>query len=157
MVSLSNSAPEGKLTMGSVKASLLNEVARRKEMGFTNKSEVNVAQDDSRGRTKIDLFITETSLGEIKVICHYCNKPDHFQKYCRKMKRDKSKDRKEKGESSEQPAEEKNTSALVTGDDDLLFIGDQGYLNLACYDCTWVIDSGSSYHLTSHREYFSER
>ncbi|CAO2834889.1 unnamed protein product [Amaranthus hypochondriacus] len=40
-VSLSNSAPGGKLTMESVKASLLNEKTRRKEMGSSNHSEAH--------------------------------------------------------------------------------------------------------------------
>ncbi|VFQ76229.1 unnamed protein product [Cuscuta campestris] len=94
VVSLSNSAPDGKMTMEMVKASLLNEEARRKESGYPSQAEAN--------------------------------KP-----------------------------EEKNTTALASNDDDLFVIGDHGLLNVACDDCTWVIDSGASYHITSHREYFS--
>ncbi|VFQ87425.1 unnamed protein product [Cuscuta campestris] len=37
VVSLSNSAPDGKMTMEMVKASLLNEEARRKESGYPRK------------------------------------------------------------------------------------------------------------------------
>jgi hypothetical protein len=135
VVSLSNSAPEGKLTMEMVKASLLNEETRRKDMGSSNRSEANyVAQDDKRGRSKNRTSHNRDSSrgrskSKSKFTCHYCNKPGHLKKYCRKWKRDKSKERKDKGESSEQQADEKKTTAVAIGED-LLFIGDQGYLNL---------------------------
>ena len=38
VVSLSNSAPEGKLTMEGVTSALLNEEIRRKEMGFSSQA-----------------------------------------------------------------------------------------------------------------------
>lgn len=66
-----------------------------------------------------------------------------------------SRERKEKNENSEQKSDEKNTTALAFSDDDLFIISDHELLNIACDDCTWVIDSGASYHITSHREYFS--
>ncbi|CAO2841500.1 unnamed protein product [Amaranthus hypochondriacus] len=51
--SLSNSAPDGKLTMESVKASLLSEETRRKEMDSSNHSEAHyVAQESNRRRSK---------------------------------------------------------------------------------------------------------
>lgn len=65
-----------------------------------------------------------------------------------------SRERKEKNENSEQKSDKKNTTALAFSDDDLFIISDHGLLNIACDDCTWVIDSGASYHITSHREYF---
>ncbi|VFQ89935.1 unnamed protein product [Cuscuta campestris] len=114
VVSLSNSAPDGKMTMEMVKASLLNE-----------------------------------GLGEKN------QKPGHIDKFCRKKKRDMSRERKDKDENSEQKPEEKNTIALAYSDDDLFVISDHGLLNVACDDCMWVIDSGASYHITSHMKYFS--
>ena len=39
VVSLNNSAPNGKLTMSTVKVSLFNEEARRKEMGMIDSDE----------------------------------------------------------------------------------------------------------------------
>ena len=52
-VSLSNSAPDGKLTMDGVKASLLNEETKRKEIGSSNHSEAHyVAQESNRWRSK---------------------------------------------------------------------------------------------------------
>ena len=158
-VSLSNSAPDGKLTMESVKASLLNEETRRKEIGSSNYSEAHyVAQESNRGRSKNRPSrgrdnSRDKSKSKGRIICHYCDKPGHIKRFCRKMKRDKSKDR--KGDSSESKSEEKNTTALAISDDDLLFIGDKECLNVAGDDCNWAIDSSASYHLTSHQDYFS--
>ena len=59
-----------------------------------------------------------------------------------------------KEHSTESKSKEKNTTALAISDDDLLFIGDKECLNVACVDCNWVIDSGASYHLTPHQDYF---
>lgn len=50
VVTLSNSAPEGKLTMDNVTESLLDEEAKRKERGMSSHSEANVV--DSQGREK---------------------------------------------------------------------------------------------------------
>ncbi|VFQ89135.1 unnamed protein product [Cuscuta campestris] len=161
VVSLSNSAPDGKMTMEMVKASLLNEEARRKESGYPSQAEANVILESSRGRSKSrNPYYRDKSRGRSKsrkrdFICHYCQKPGHIERFCKKKKRDMSRERKDKNENSEQKPEEKNTTALASSDDDLFVIGDHGLLNVACDDCTWVIDSGASYHITSHREYFS--
>lgn len=32
---------------------------------------------------------------------------------------------------------------------------DDGFINLACHPNTWVIDSNTSYHVTSHDEFFT--
>ena len=69
------------------------------------------------------------------------------------MKRNKSKER--TSDSSESKSEEKNTTALAISDEDLLFIGDKECLNVAGDYCNWVINSGASYHLTPHQDYFS--
>ncbi|VFR02614.1 unnamed protein product [Cuscuta campestris] len=161
VVSLSNSAPNGKMTMEMVKASLLNEEARRKESGYPIQAEANVIPESSRGRSKSrNPHYRDKSRGRSKsrkrdFICHYCQKPGHIERFCRKKKRDMSRERKDKNENSEHKPEEKNTTALASSDDDLFVIGDHGLLNVACDDCTWVIDSGASYHITSHMEYFS--
>ena len=56
MVTLSNSAPEGKLTMDTVSDSLLSEEARRMERGESNHPEANVIENlgrnETRGRNK---------------------------------------------------------------------------------------------------------
>ena len=56
MVTLSNSAPEGKLTMDTVSDNLLGEEARRMERGESIHPEANVIENwhrnETRGRNK---------------------------------------------------------------------------------------------------------
>ena len=52
VVSLSNSAPKGKLSMDMVKATLLYEEARRKDLSGFNHSEANVVFYSNCGRAK---------------------------------------------------------------------------------------------------------
>lgn len=40
---------------------------------------------------------------------------------------------------------------MVTADDadgDIVLVLKESYLNLTCEDCTWVIDSAASFHIT---------
>ena len=126
-VSLSNFAPDGKLTMDSVIASVLNEETRRKKMGSSNRSEAHyVAQESNRGR-EFELLevgtIPKTCLNPKIDLFVITAKTNHIKRFCRKMKRDKSKER--KGNSSKSKSEEKNTTVLEIRDDHLLFIGDK--------------------------------
>ena len=86
------------------------------------------------------------------ITCFYCGKPRHFQKDCRRLKKDK-------GASNDvEPRkifEEKGTSAIASSEEELLFICEQTSVNLANEECTWVIDSGASLHLIPTRECFS--
>ena len=47
-------------------------------------------------------------------------------------------------------SEEKGTSEAET-----VFICEQQSINLASEECTWVIDSDASFHITPWRDYFS--
>ncbi|VFQ68311.1 unnamed protein product [Cuscuta campestris] len=140
VVTLSNSALDGKMNMEMVKASHLNEEARRKESGYPSQAEANVIPESSRGRSKSrNPHYKDKSRGRSKsrerdFLCHYCQKPGHIERFCRKKKRDMSRERKDKNENSEHKREEKNTSALASNDDLLFVISDPGLLNLACDD-----------------------
>ena len=50
VISLSNSSPNGNLTMYMVKDSLFNEKARRKEHGISSETEAFVTENRSRGK-----------------------------------------------------------------------------------------------------------
>ena len=52
VISLSNSAPNGKLTMDMVKDSLFNEEARRKEQGISSETEALVTENRGRGKNR---------------------------------------------------------------------------------------------------------
>lgn len=102
VVSLSNFAPDGEMTMDMVKASLLNEEARRKEAGFSSQAEANVIPESSRGKSKSkNPYNRDKSRGRSKsrkrdYIFQYCQKPSHIERFFRKKKRDMSRERKEK-------------------------------------------------------------
>ncbi|VFQ68729.1 unnamed protein product [Cuscuta campestris] len=68
------------------------------------------------------------------------------------MKRDKAQRKEENGPSKKK--EEKDTAALADADD-LFFVFDDNNFDVAFQDCTWIIDSSASCHLTPHREFSS--
>ncbi|CAA7026607.1 unnamed protein product [Microthlaspi erraticum] len=94
VVTLSNSAPEEKLTMDTVSDSLLNEETRRKERGSSTMSEANVidrrGRDETRGRNRTR--DRDQSRGRSKsrprVTCYYCGKVGHRKPECRFYKKD---------------------------------------------------------------------
>ena len=76
--------------------------------------------------------------------CFYCGKPGHFQKNCRHFRKDKG------GIDGVQPKriqDNKNTSAIATSEEESLLISEQNEVNLVSDESTWVVDSGTSFHL----------
>jgi len=71
-----------------------------------------------------------------------------MKRECRKFKREKLK---EKGEELN---EEKDTAAVASDGDDLVVCED-AYVNLACHESMWVVDTATSFHITPHRDFFS--
>ena len=78
----------------------------------------------------------------------YCGKPGHFQRNCRQLKQ-------EKGIVDDvEPRnffDDKNTLATETGEEELLFISEQASVNIANVECSLVVDSSASFHLTPKR------
>lgn len=153
VVTISNSAPDGKLTMDLVKDSLLNEEARRKEVGESSSGALLMQKDERQGRSQSRNWRNHNkkdhSRGRSKsrsrknVTCYHCNKPGHMIKECRILKRE------QKNKKNETEA---NT---ISNDGDVEIVFDNAYVNLAFQDTDWVIDSGASYHVTSHAEFFT--
>jgi len=142
-ISKKNLTPNKKLILDIVKDGMLNEEARRKESGKTSEIEegafVTEKQGNRGSRNDGKGFRKE-------VICHYCNMPGHYKRECRKWKKDQS--RFEGGKDEKDP-----TTAIVEEDVCLVFADD--CVSPACQKSTWVIDSGTSFHVTSHRDFFS--
>ena len=52
-------------------------------------------------------------------------------------------------------SDDKDTSAIASSEEEMLFIREQASVNLANAECSWRVDSGASFHLTPKRECFS--
>ena len=50
---------------------------------------------------------------------------------------------------------DKNNVTTTAVSDDIHFVSDDACYNLTSEDCSWMIDTGASYHLTTKKEYFS--
>ncbi|KAE8667529.1 hypothetical protein F3Y22_tig00112402pilonHSYRG00274 [Hibiscus syriacus] len=94
VVALSNSAPEGKLTMYTISDSLLGEEARRMERGKSIHPEANIIENQGRnethGRSKSrDPHQSRgRSKSRSKITCYYCGRMGHKKMECQSFKRD---------------------------------------------------------------------
>nr|KYP31853.1 Retrovirus-related Pol polyprotein from transposon TNT 1-94 [Cajanus cajan] len=157
IITLSNSAPEGKLSLDSVTDSLLNEESRRRERGLNNQFEANVI--DNRGRSKNrEKGGRGKSQGRSKsrtrICCYYCGKPGHRKSECRFLKKDQQAGTVHPDQIDPRKKKEDGTTTAVTSDD-VFLVGEENYLNIAFDECIWIIDSGASFHVTPHEEFFS--
>ena len=98
------------------------------------------------------MFHAPNSMSSMTFTCFYCGKPGHFQRNCRQLKQDKGID---DDVELRKFSNDKNTSAIATNEEELLFFCEQDRVNLANVECSWVVDSGASFHLTPKRECFS--
>ncbi|NEY13661.1 hypothetical protein DDE04_09175, partial [Bifidobacterium pseudocatenulatum] len=80
------------------------------------------------------------------VTCYHCGKEGHYKRECRALKKNQNGN----GESKK----EEGTTA-VASDGETYIICDEAYVNFTCQDSTWVADTGASFHVTPHRDFFS--
>ena len=149
VVSLSNSAPQGVLSLSTVKDSMFNEEARRKEQGISTESEALVADNrgssrkfHNRGKAK------DRSRGKFSpkksIKCYHCGQKGHMRNECRKLKEEHA----EKGGT-------RDTAATTSYGDEVIIICEDGLVNMTSQDTCWVVDSGASFHVTSRKEFFT--
>ena len=162
VVTLSNSALEGKLTMDTVSDSLLGEEARRMERDESIHLEANVVKNqgrnETRGRSKSrnPHQSRGRSKSRSKIACYYCGRMGHKKMECRSFKRDqKAGNVKPDQISLTKKQEEKSTTAIVLKEDLLYLVGESNILNIACDESSWIVDSGASFHVTPHENFFS--
>ncbi|KAK6947581.1 hypothetical protein RJ641_001054 [Dillenia turbinata] len=153
VVIVSNSAPNGKLTLGMVKDNMFNKKTRRKDMEsgssqalvVENKGKTKNRYQDSRGRTKSK----KRSKSKEVVKYYYCKKTGHIKRNCQLLKEKND----EKGKSVSN-----NSNATVVG-------SNEGIKSLVCTprNCNhvgdplseWIVDTGAAYHCVPKRELFT--
>ncbi|RDX61441.1 hypothetical protein CR513_60332, partial [Mucuna pruriens] len=82
-VSITNSTPNGVVSLQMVKGSVLNEEMRRKAQGSSSQSKVLVTENRGRSQKKEREKSRSKSKSRYKnVECHYCHKTRHIQKHC---------------------------------------------------------------------------
>lgn len=152
VVSLSNSAPDGKLSMSIVKDALFNEEARRKEMGTDCEDESRaLVSDGNRGRSQMRGNRRgggnhSRPRGGTPIpgsfTCYHCHEEGHIKRNCPKYKGEKGKGK-----------DQSKDAAVVVHESD-------GELMVAMSDTTdagksdWVLDSGCSYHVCGDKRQF---
>uniref|UniRef100_A0A0D3BX80 CCHC-type domain-containing protein n=1 Tax=Brassica oleracea var. oleracea TaxID=109376 RepID=A0A0D3BX80_BRAOL len=158
VVTLSNSTPEGKLTMDTVTDSLLNEEVRRKERGSSSYLEANIVdrrgreetrcqnrsrgRDQSRGRSK----------SRSRVTCYYCGKPGHMKSECRFFKKDKQAGNIKPDRLNPTNKHEDKTTTIVEDQSDELYL--VGECNLSSDDSSWIVDSDATLELTAATPFY---
>ena len=155
VVSLSNSAPNGRLTMSMVKDALINEEARRKDVGI-NQSHALVmerrgrqqggSRGKGRGRSKSRGRSTDGRKTTYR--CYHCGLEGHLKKNCRKLLQ-------EQGQKSNQPKKDGETSVNVMGEVVLCSTHEETCLHISSQDVEWVVNTAASYHVTPHRDFFT--
>ena len=145
--SLSNSAPDGLITMDLVKNCVLNEEMRRKLQVSSSQSDVLVTErmgrSNSRGPKNRDRSKSKANKFS-NVECHYCHLKGHIRKYCHQLKRD-MKQGKVNEKKNDNGGED---DRVATTTSDFLIVYDSDVFNFAFQETNWVIDNDASIHVT---------
>ncbi|GMP54145.1 hypothetical protein CsSME_00019400 [Camellia sinensis var. sinensis] len=151
VVSLSNSAPEGKLTMGMVTDALFNEEARKKEMeGEQSHALVTESRgrdrERGRGRGRSKSRGRSQSRQDNMRRCFYCDQEDHVIRDCPEKKADRQAKEKAKGHGG--PS---TTAVAVNSSDD-----EEVMLTISSELDTpgWILDSGCTFHICADKKLF---
>ncbi|GJU87271.1 hypothetical protein Tco_1294817 [Tanacetum coccineum] len=127
--SLSNSAPDGVITMELAKGSILNE-ERRKSQGSSSHSDVLVTERQGRSKSRGP-----------------SNRGNHRSSSSKGKFADKNKHKKDDDGDDSTEVNTTTDSTFVCSDYDMV--------NLAHDDSSWILDSGATRHVATRKEYFS--
>ncbi|KAA8538095.1 hypothetical protein F0562_027703 [Nyssa sinensis] len=152
VVTMSNSAPDGKLSMGQVSSSLFNEEIRRKLAG-TNNAQALVSENRGRSKNRGHKGYGKSkgrSQSTERGKYYHCGKDGHLKRNCYAWKREQKKEN-----NNQKKNEEKNTTATFEGDEVVvLSCGEEEGMHVG-NEIVWVADTGASYHATSSKEFFT--
>ena len=145
VVSLSNSAPDGVVTMDTVKKSMDNEELRRRNIASTS-SQALVTENRSRSRGRGHAQFRDRSKSREKRRCYHCGKEGHLKRNCYLLKQEKGK---------KVQNDDTSATALAEGGEVTCISHEVDCCHVLGVDTEWIIDSGASYHCVPKREYFS--
>ncbi|GJW74762.1 putative RNA-directed DNA polymerase [Tanacetum coccineum] len=128
--SLSNSAPDGVITMELAKGSILNEEMRRKSQGSSSHSDVLVTERQGRSKSR-----------------GLSNRGNHRSSSSKGKYADKNKHKKDD--------DGDDSTEVNTTTDEFFVCSDYDMVNLAHDDSSWILDSGATCHVATRKEYFS--
>ncbi|CAH9131081.1 unnamed protein product [Cuscuta epithymum] len=175
VVTLSNSAPNGAVTMQMVTDALMNEEARRKEAG-TDQSYALVSETSrrgggrnggrgrgrgrgrsrgqSRGRSQVRGRSQERGKSVdtntwFEGYCNHCGHYGHRKRECRKFLREQPQT------SQSSSKEDGETMVTMAPDIALVTCGEEACLHVGTHDIEWVIDTAASFHATPHQSLFA--
>ena len=88
--------------------------------------------------------------------CYYYRKLGHKKSKCIFSKRDKKVGIVRASQIYPKKKNKGGTTTVTTSNNENVFlISNENYLNLTFDDCIWIIDSGTSFHVTPHEGFFS--
>ena len=158
VVSVNNSAPNEKLTLDIVIDRLQNEESMRNSVETVpSESDALVSEKQKRrGRSQSinsrqqnnDKPRGRSKSQRRNLKCFHCQKMGQIKRKCRLWKKEQVK---ENGD--DQKNDKENTTTIVDGD--LGIVYDESSVNLTCHTNDCVIDSGASFYVTSHLDYFT--
>ncbi|KAH7283219.1 hypothetical protein KP509_35G066300 [Ceratopteris richardii] len=173
-IAISNSAPGGKLVYDDICGALLSEEICRKSMVGTQSGDAYNVRDSyqgknqQRGRSKNKEKNGQRNKSRSKsrkrdIECHFCHKKGHMKKDYYALKNAKGKGQNVDGHVKQLPAPSTSTVKIeeinaISDDADVLTLDSTVPSEALMADSlshTWLLDSGASFHVTRHREWFS--
>ncbi|RDX94524.1 hypothetical protein CR513_23081, partial [Mucuna pruriens] len=134
-VFVTNSIPNGVVSLQMAKGSILNKEMRRKAQGSSSWSEV---------------LITENK-GEVRKRKRKEHKSKFRYKNENKCKKGKSKEK----DHDDDDDDDDDDRVTTTTSDDLVILQDFESINLVSNESMWIIDSSATLHVTSRKELFT--
>ncbi|KAM1574388.1 hypothetical protein ACFX1Z_043726 [Malus domestica] len=135
VVSISNSASNGVLTLDNVKNSMLNEETRRKTSGIDS-SQVFVTENCGRSKSRGPKGHGKNpsrSKSRFKGTCHHCGKEGNMKKNCRVWKREQMEGNNQKKDDTG------NTIAVICGDvPEILYVSECLHMGNSDKDIEWI-------------------